>query len=191
MTFKEVYPHVHNKRSIRQFFMTICKWLFIFASITCALFNIFIGGKAWSVVAIWSMWLVWDQLLNPDMVEYNRISQIIKLVINSCILLILTDNFLASGWAAQVVPIICSSSMGLVALLLFTDFKTQQRNLLPLILFCFECLIAIAVYYIWLRTQINLAMVIMGLCAFGLLMACFIRLGGEFIEEFKKRFSVK
>jgi hypothetical protein len=59
---------------LQQNLMICCKWTFLFAGFICAVVNLSTGGKAWSIIVIWSMWLVWTQLVSPDMVEYNRIS---------------------------------------------------------------------------------------------------------------------
>ncbi|MGI6579212.1 MAG: DUF6320 domain-containing protein [Saccharofermentanales bacterium] len=192
MEIKNIYPTVEKRKLIRQNLMLYSKWSFIFAGLICAVINLFTGGKAWSIVVIWSMWLVWSQLISPDMVEYNRISQTIKFIINSCVLLGLIDIFLAPGWSVKVIVIICFSALILVSVLFFTDFETQRQNMFPMLNFCTLSLLASIVGLVIEQNEDTYwTFVVMGSIAFLLLLAFIVLLGKDFLIEIKKRYSLK
>lgn len=191
MKIKETYP-VPKKQPIgRLLLMRICKWLFLFSGFACVVVNVCTGGNAWCCIVIWSMWLVWAQLVSPDMVEYNRISQAVKFVVNTCILLVLINFLLAPGWASAVVPIVCFSALIAIALLFFTDFETQKQNMLPMLFFCTACLLVSIVLLIVRHGAVHWAVIVMGALAVSLLIGCIAKLGKAFLKECLKRFSVK
>lgn len=191
MKVKETYPVPKKWHSGRLLLMTICKWLFLFSGFICVVVNVCTGGNAWCLVVIWSMWLIWAQLVSPDMVEYNRISQAVKLVVNTCVLLALINFFLVPGWASAVVPIVCFSGLIAVALLFFTDFETQKQNMLPMLFFCTACLLAASIVLIVHHGDVHWAVIVMGTLALSLLFSCIAKLGKAFLKECIKRFSTK
>lgn len=191
MNIKMTYPSAKNRRTGKQTLISYCKWIFIFSGFICAVVNVSTGGKEWSIIVIWSMWLLWSQLVSPDMVEFNRISQTIKLIVNSCILLMLIDWLIVPGWAEMVVPIVCFSALILVAILFFTDFKTQRQNMFPMLAFCVVCLIGAAVGLAGQYLSDSWPFAIMGAVALSLLVGCEIKIGKAFWGECKKYFSVK
>ena len=79
-------PHFQHQQVIRW-----AKWPFLAAAYLCPILNLALGGKPWSLVVLWSLWIAWSSLVSPDMVAYNRISQLAKLLFQSCVLLILID----------------------------------------------------------------------------------------------------
>lgn len=192
MEIKNIYPTVEKRNLFQQNLITYSKWGFIFAGMICTIINLFTRGQAWSIVVMWSMWLVWSQLISPDMVEYNRISQTIKFIINSCVLLGLIDVFLAPGWSVKVIVIICFSALILVSVLFFTDFETQRQNMFPMLNFCTLSLVAAIVGLLIEQSDDTYwTFVVMGSLAFLLLLAFIILLGKDFLIEIKKRFSSK
>jgi hypothetical protein len=189
MTVKETYPSVKRRRAIRAVVRTVCRWAFLFSAVVCVALNLVLGGKAWSVVVSWSMWLLWSQVISTDLVEFNRISQLIKLVINACILLTLIDVLIAPGWAAEVVPIVCFSGLILVGVLFFANFDRQRQNMWPMLFMSTACLIgAVAGMFVW-RGESRWPLVVMGALALALLVGCIARLGRGFGRECAKRFS--
>ncbi len=89
MKIKEIYPNVEKKVEIKKHIYNTIRFTFMFAGFICFILNLITGGKLWSLVVIWSLWLIWNQFISIDMIEYNRMSQIVKLVFNSSILLII------------------------------------------------------------------------------------------------------
>lgn len=191
MQIELIYPPVGKRRLDKQRIVRCCKWAFLFAGLMCAVVNISTGGKAWSVVVIWSMWMVWTQLVSPDTVEYNLISQTIKLIVNACILLVMIDWLLTPGWAAEVVPIIGYSTLILVSVLFFADMETQRQNMLPLLLFCVACLIGSIIGLIAIHEKESWPFAVLCAIAVSLLVGCAVNLGKDFLRECGKRFCSK
>jgi len=192
MEIKNVYPTVGKKTLIRRWLTLSFKWVFLFAALICGVINLAIGGKAWSVVVIWSLWMVWTQFVNPDLVEYNRISQTIKFIVNSCILLGLIDLILAPGWSVKVISIICFSALILVSVLFFTDYRTQRQNMFPMLIFSLFCIIGSVIGLVARQNEDAVwTLTVTAAVAFFLLLFCALNLGRDFLTEMKKRFSVK
>lgn len=191
MKVEITYPLRKKQRVQRQDIIRCAKWPFLFSAYICPILNICTGGKAWSVVVLWSLWMAWSFLFSPDLVEYNRISQLIKLITHASILLIMIDVLLAPGWAIEVVPIVCFSGLIVVGTLFFTDLDRQKHNMMPMLLLTVLSIISsIAGLIIW-RQESQWALAVMGALAFALLAASFMVLGKDFIRELKKRFHIK
>ena len=185
------YPVMEKRRLQRKKILKIMRWPLLIAAYTCPIVNIVTKGKAWSVVVLMSLYMVWTLVFSTDLVEYNRISQFIKLITNSCVLLVLIDVFLVSGWAMEVVPIVCFSGVAISGILFFTDFDRQKQNMMPMLQLIVLEIIGAIIGIFWWRIESNWAMVVMGVLAFAMLIACIAVLSGEFIRELKRRFHVK
>lgn len=185
------YPKPSRQRLFQQKMITVLKWPFLFAALICPVMNLVTGGKAWSVIVLWSLFMAWFTLISPDLVEYNRISQVIKLIVYAGILLILIDWLLTPGWAVEVVPIVCFSGLAVVGVLFFTDIERQKQNMLPMLLLIFICLLSAVVgLFVW-REETRWALAVMGVFAFSLLVGCISVLGTGFLRELQKRFYTR
>lgn len=191
MKIKLIYPEREKKQAQRRDFINALKWPFLLALYACPLLNLFLGGKAWSVIVVWGLWMLWSLVLSPAMVEYNRMSQVIKLVADACIMLVLIDVLLSPGWAAEVVPIVCFGGLVLAGLLFFTDLPRQKQNMMPMLILISASFIAAVICIIVWRNQQNWAPFVMGAVSLALFIACFIALGGDMVREYKKRFHTK
>jgi hypothetical protein len=190
MDIKIVYPHVSRKKRTAPVLRTATKWAFLFTAYACVISNLYAGGKAWSVVVVWSLWFLWSFLFAPDMVEYNRISQASKLLAYSCILLILINVLLAPGWAAFVVPVICFGGLILIAVLFFTDYEKQRQNMMPMVWLLIGSIVMIIMALAgW--PEMSWPMVAMGATALGILVLCFGVMGRTLLLEIRKRFHAK
>lgn len=188
MQIKITYPKPQKKKSHRGLVIEIGRNLFLLAAVLCAAINIWAGGKAWSVIVIWALYMAWSLLVHPDMIEYNRISQFIKAIVQSCIMLVLIDVFITSGWAANVVSIICFGSLIAVCLLLYTDFERQRHNLLPIILFSILSLIVTAVLVIISKGKVSWQVLVTFVLSFAVLAVCVKTMGWNIKSELKKMF---
>ena len=185
------YPSMGKRKVQRRKVLKIVRWPVLFAAFICPIINLVTGGKAWSLIVLMSLYMVWTLVFSTDLVEYNRISQFVKFIICSCILLTLIDVFLSPGWAIEVVPIVCFSSLVVSGALFFTDLERQKKNMLPMLLHILLCLVSSAVgLYLW-REESRWALAVMGAFAFALLVACIVTLEAEFVRELKRRFHVK
>lgn len=132
MEIKNVYPPLKRKLNRRRKLRTACGWCFLAAAAACVIVNICVGGKAWSAVALWALWMIWSTLLTPVLVENNLISQSARLLINTCILLILIDLTISSGWAAFVIPIVCYGMLIAIGIIFFLNVSKQRQNMMPM-----------------------------------------------------------
>lgn len=188
MQIKITYPKPQKKKSHRGLVIEIGRNLFLLAAVLCAAINIWAGGKAWSVIVIWALYMAWSLLVHPDMIEYNRISQFTKAIVQSCTMLVLIDVFITSGWAANVVSIICFGSLIAVCLLLYTDFERQRHNLLPVILLSILSLTVSAVLVIIQKGKVSWQVPVTFVLSFAVLAACMKTMGENIRSELRKMF---
>jgi len=188
LQIKITYPKPQKKKSHRGLVIEIGRNLFLLAAVLCAAINIWAGGKAWSVIVIWALYMAWSLLVHPDMIEYNRISQFTKAIVQSCTMLVLIDVFITSGWAANVVSIICFGSLIAVCLLLYTDFERQRHNLLPVILLSILSLIVSAVLVIIQKGKVSWQVPVTFVLSFAVLAACMKTMGENIRSELRKMF---
>ncbi len=191
MNVKITYPTVEKHRLQRNKFLKILRWPYLAATIACPIVNYYTGGKAWSIIALMGMYMVWKLVLSPDLVEYNRLSQTIKLFLSSCVLLALIDYFLVPGWAILVVPIVGFGGLAVAGTLLFSDLERQKQNFLPLLFMIILAMIGSVIGLSLWHEASRWALIVMGCSAVALLIACCIAMGTDFIRELKRRFHVK
>jgi len=165
------------------------KWPFLFAAYICPILNIVTEGPPWSVIVVWSLWMVWSSTLSPELVEINRISLFVKSVSDTAILLIMIDVLLSPGWALKVVPIVCFSGLAIAGILFFTDINRQKQNMMPMLMMIVITMISsVSGLIIWSQEKDNWPLAVMGAFAFALLIAEIAVLGNDFIREIKRRF---
>ena len=138
-----------------------------------------------------ALYMLWTLVLSPDLVEYNRISQFIKTIVCTCILLTLIDVFLAPGWAIEVVPIVCFTGLAVAGILFFTDLERQKQNMLPMLLLILFAIAGSVIGLSLWHEESRWALAVMGVFAVCLLFACMVSLGSEFLRELKRRFHTK
>lgn len=191
MKIKITYPPVEKHKMQRKKFLSIIRWPVMFAAYICPILNLVIGGKAWSLIVLMSLYMLWSLVLSPDLVEYNRISQFIKLIVYSSILLVLIDAFLAPGWAIEVVPIVCFGGLIVSGVLFFTDMRRQKQNMMPMLFLIFFAILgSIIGLSVW-HEESRWALAVMGALAVALLIACILLLGRDFLRELHRRFHIK
>lgn len=186
-----VYPTPKKESLLRLKLISTLRWPLAFAAYACVITNIITGGSAWSVVVIWSLWILWTMVISPTLVDYNRISQLIKILSLACFLLLLIELLLSSGWAVEVIPIVWFSGLIIAGVLFFTDLERQTQNMLPLLLMIAVSLVcSVAGLIIW-NDEAPWALTAMGAFALALFIGCICTLGTRFFEEIKKRFYTK
>lgn len=188
MKIKITYPEVAPDKVKHQKFINFIKWPILIAVIICPILNIVTGGKAWSLVVLMSIYMVWDLVISRDLVEYNRISQFVKLITLTGLLLTIIDIFLAPGWAIEAVSILIFSGLIVTAILFFTDLERQKQNIFPflflILLSIFSSIIGLSFYH----QEDNWGLAVMGGIALILLVALNIVLKDNIINELKKGF---
>lgn len=191
MKIKITYPKVSPKIIKHQRLINFMKWPLLIAVVICPIINLITGGKAWSLVVLMSIYMAWDLVISRDLVEYNRISQFVKLITLTSLLLITIDVFLAPGWALEAVPILIFSGLIVTSVLFFTDIEKQKQNIFPflflILLSIFSSIIGLSFYH----EKDSWPLTVMGVVALFLLITLSITLKENIINELKKGFSVK
>lgn len=191
MKIKITYPKVSPKIIKHQRLINFMKWPLLIAVVICPIINLITGGKAWSLVVLMSIYMAWDLVISRDLVEYNRISQFVKLITLTSLLLITIDIFLSPGWALDTVPILIFSGLIVTSVLFFTDIERQKQNIFPflflILLSIFSSIIGLSFYH----EKDSWPLTVMGVVALFLLITLTITLKENIINELKKGFSVK
>ena len=191
MKIKITYPKVSPKIIKHQRLINFMKWPLLIAVVICPIINLSTGGKAWSLVVLMSIYMAWDLVISRDLVEYNRISQFVKFITLTSLLLITIDVFLAPGWALEAVPILIFSGLIVTSVLFFTDIERQKQNIFPflflILLSIFSSVIGLSFYH----EKDSWPLTVMGIVALFLLITLSITLKENIINELKKGFSVK
>ena len=191
MKIKITYPKVSPKIIKHQRLINFMKWPLLIAVVICPIINLITGGKAWSLVVLMSIYMAWNLVISRDLVEYNRISQFVKLNTLTSLLLITIDVFLAPGWALEAVPILIFSGLIVTSVLFFTDIERQKQNIFPflflILLSIFSSIIGLSFYH----EKDSWPLTVMGAVALFLLITLSITLKENIINELKKGFSVK
>ncbi len=191
MKIKITYPKVSPKIIKHQRLINFMKWPLLIAVVICPIINLITGGKAWSLVVLMSIYMAWDLVISRDLVEYNRISQFVKLITLTSLLLITIDIFLAPGWALEAVPILIFSGLIVTSVLFFTDIERQKQNIFPflflILLSIFSSIVGLSFYH----EKDSWPLTVMGVVALFLLITLTITLKENIINELKKGFSVK
>lgn len=192
MKIEITYPPFPKQKMLRLRLIETLRWPFLFAAYICPLLNLFTGGKAWSVVVLWSLWMVWSIGIAPSLVEYNLISQLIKLIAESCVLLIAIDALLAPGFAIEAVPIVCFCGLIASGVLFFANIERQQQNMMPMLMLCgVSLLCSVAGLLVWGRQENAWALLVMGALALALVVACFAMLGRGLLRNVRKYFALQ
>ena len=191
MKIKITYPKVSPKIIKHQRLINFMNWPLLIAVVICPIINLITGGKAWSLVVLMSIYMAWNLVISRDLVEYNRISQFVKLITLTSLLLITIDVFLAPGWALEAVPILIFSGLIVTSVLFFTDIERQKQNIFPflflILLSIFSSIIGLSFYH----EKDSWPLTVMGIVALFLLITLSITLKENIINELKKGFSVK
>ena len=191
MHVKQTYPPVKKGSKNRRRMLSILRWPFLFVSIAAIAVNIAVEGPLWGVIAVLTLYVVWRLILSPDLVEYNRMSQSIKIVTWASILLALIDILIVHSFALFVIPIVCFSGLVVCIVLFFTNIQTQKHNMLPLILFEVVSVIgSTIVLCLWKNVNNWPYIVLLSLSVLSLL-SMVIVLGRDFRIEIKRRFHIQ
>ncbi len=190
MDVEIVYPTTTPSQRHRAWLIDWAKWPFLAAAYTCPILNLALGGPAWSVVVLWGLWMIWSFTFSPALVELNRISQAVKLVVDAVILMVLIELLLTPGWAVEVVPIVSFGALIVVAVLFFTDFRRQRQNMAPMLVLAVLCLVMAVTGLIFWESSTKWSLIVLASLAGALLIATFLVPGASLVREAQKRFHV-
>ena len=188
MNIKITYP-ADEKRGSRRSLMRVARWPFLSAAFVCAVVNLCVGGKAWSAVVIWSLFALWNNVIAPDLVDYNRLHQGVKGFLQLCVLLLLIDVCLAPGKLMLVFPIVSFGTLTVLGVLFFTDLRRQRRNVMPVFLLAL-CMLVLCTVGAWIWETWHWTVIVMAATAFALIMACAATLGEILVSDVRKYFHL-
>ena len=191
MNVKHTYPPVKQGSKNRRRMLSVVRWPFLLAAAASLIVNLAVAGPLWGVIAVLVLYIVWTMILSPDLVEYNRVSQSIKIVAWVSILLALIDILIVHSFSLFVIPIVCFSGLVVSIVLFFTDLRKQKHNMLPLILFEVVSMIGSGIVLCLWKSPYNWPyIVLLSLSAVGFL-AKVIVLGKDFKIELERRFHIQ
>ena len=191
MQIKNTYPTVKRGSKNRRLMLSILRWPFLSVAAACIIINIAIAGPLWGIIAVLVLYIVWTLILSPDLVEYNRMSQSIKIVAWVSILLALIDVLLVHNFALFVIPIVCFSGLVVSIVLFFTDLQRQKHNMLPLILFEIVSAIGSGIVLCLWKSPNNWPYIVLLPLSILSFLAMVIVLGQDFKIELQRRFHIK
>ncbi len=185
------YPPAQKSGLWRTSLLKILRWPALLTVLVCPTVNYFVGGKAWSVIVLMGLLMAWRLIFAIDLVEYNRISQTIKVITWSCIMLGLIDVLLVPGWALFVVPLVCVGGLLLSAVLFLSDLEKQEHNAMPFIFLIFFAIAGSVIGLHYKHGDGRWTLMLMGGLAVGLLILCVIVMGSGFFRELHRRFHLR
>jgi hypothetical protein len=191
MKINVTYPLPKGKSYTRRRLLKVLKWPFILSSIACVIVNICVGKPYWSCIVIVSLLALWKLVFSLDLVEYNRISQVIKSTLYVVILVTLINFLIVPIWTLGVLCIICFSALILAGVLFLTDIKRQKQNMLPMFFFIIVTMIASVIGFMNSDSSNLWTVIVMASLSFVLLLVCIFVLRADFIRELKKGFHIK
>lgn len=171
--------------------LAILRWPFLSAAAACIIVNLAVSGPWWGVIAVLMLYIVWTLILSPDLIEYNRMSQSIKIVAWVSILLALIDILLVHSFALFVIPIVCFSGLVVCIVLFFTDLQRQKHNMLPLILFEVVSMIGSGIVLCLWKDPNNWPYIVLLSLSVLSFLSKVIVLGRDFKIELERRFHIQ
>ncbi len=191
MQIKNTYPKITKGSANRRRMLRILRWPFIAIALASVIVNVIVGKPYWCVVAVAALLVIWNLALSTDLVEYNKISQAIKAVVWSCLILLLIEIFLVPIYAVFVIPIVSFGGIIACMIFLFVDTETQKHNLLPLINFIFLSIVGSAAALYFFPAARNWPFIVLLGESVLFLAVLIILLGQDFVRELRRRFHIK
>lgn len=192
MHVKNTYPKITKVSRSRKRMLNIVRWPFWAVGIVAPIVNLWIGGPLWCILVLLVLIVVWKMVLSPDLVEFNRISQSIKVTVWSSILIAAVDLLLVNNrFAIFVIPIVCFAGLANCIVLFFTNLETQKHNMLPLINFIFVSIIGSLIALHFCHGASNWPLIVLLSLSVLSLLSLIIVLGQDFKVEMKRRFHIK
>lgn len=190
MEFEIVYPKI-KRQSLAMFHVRyIFGLIFLAAAVVCPIVNIIFKGPAWSVIVLWSLYMVWTLCLKLPLVDRNLINLGVRFAVMTVILLVLIDRLIVPGWAAFVVPLVAYAALLVLAVLFFVNVTKQRQNVMPLVLLTLAVAIGSALA-LFVFSETRWPMIVLACAAAALLIATVFTLRMRLLMELRKRFHLK
>lgn len=193
MKMLNTYPPAKRQKIQKNRIIEYARWPFLMAAILLPIINLLTGTPWWSVIAVFGLWVVWNMLFATQLVEYNRISNTVKLITYTAIMLLLIYWLLDPKWEGviNVIAIVSFSGVTLLGILFFSNLHKQRHNLFPLLLF----IVAVVAFgvtgiIIW-RGRASWEFITLLSTCVAFLVTTAIVLRKDLLREFAKRFHTK
>lgn len=190
MDFEVIYPKIKRKSLVMLRMRYVCGLIFLAAAVICPVVNLIFGGKAWSVIVLWSLYMIWTLGLKLPLVDRNLINLGVRFVVMTAILLVLIDRLIYPGWAAFVVPIVAYAALLVLAVLFFVNVTKQRHNVFPLVHLTFLTAVG-SVVALFVFSETRWPMIALACIAAALLVATIFTLRMRLFSELRKRFHLK
>ena len=190
MDLEIIYPKIKKQSLAKLRVRYIFGLIFLAAALVCPVVNIVLGGPAWSVIVLWSLYMVWTLCLRLPLVERNLINLGVRFAVMTVVLLILIDRLLAPGWAEFVVPLVVYGALLALAALFFVNVSKQRQNVMPLVLLTFAVLVGSGVA-LFAFSLTSWPMIVLACVSAALLTATVFTLRIRLFSEIRKRFHLK
>lgn len=190
MKMLNTYPPAKRQKIQKNRIIEYARWPFLMAAILLPIINLLTGTPWWSVIAVFGLWVVWNMLFATQLVEYNRISNTVKLITYTAIMLLLIYWLLDPKWEGviNVIAIVSFSGVTLLGILFFSNLHKQRHNLFPLLLFIVAVVaFGITGIIIW-RGRASWEFITLLSTGVAFLVTTAIVLRKDLLREFAKRF---
>ena len=135
--------------------------------------------------------MLWSFTISPQLVEYNRLSNVAKLVTYSAILLVIIKYTIAPTMDISVIVLVGAGGLVLLGILFFSNLRRQKQNVFPLLLFIvMSVILGVVAIIIW-RGKMSWPYIVFASIAIGFLLTIAIVLREDLLNEIKKRFHTK
>lgn len=191
MEIKITYPLVKRRSRFWKVFCFIYNILFVTCIFVLPLINYLCKGKAWSIIALFSIFAVWRIFIRPGQFEINMTNHTIRSIVYIMILLILIEILISGGWGIFVIPIVCFGGIGLTAILFLSDIEGQKHNSISFIFFLLICFAAGLVGIFLDIVEIKWVYIVLSGVSLAALIILIFVLKTTIIKDFKKKINVK
>ena len=191
MDVKIIYPHIKLRSRFWKVFCFIYNILFVVCIFLLPTINFIVGGKLWSIVALFSLFSIWRIFITPSQFEINRTDETIKALTHILILLGLIEGLLVGGWAITVIPIICFVGIIVAFVLFFSDLEGQKHHSIGFIFFLLLCLAAGIIGIFLEVVKVKWVFIVLAGVALAALVTTVLTLKTTIIEDFKKKICTK
>lgn len=134
MNPKIIYPVPERQKMFYRNIRNLFRIIFLISGAICVLVNILVGGKAWSLIVVWSLFSFWRLVFSLRLVEFSIYSHAIKVTFYLFVMMVLIDRFLAPGWAETVVPIVMFAYLLVMFVLFFVTYDKKEKHLVSIMM---------------------------------------------------------
>lgn len=184
------YPNINKK--INKFLLVrrILLITFLVSLIVCFIVNICVGGKPWTIYVFCSEAIFYLIFLNKPLIENTFIKRFSIIILSICILLYVIDRIEKIDFSYFVITIICFSLLIVQIITLFSSYKNQKRNIMPIFYTSIGSIVIIILALIGV-IKLNWPIIVLGSIGLCILLLFFTLFRNVIIYELKKQFSTK